>query len=97
MKQVHINDKVGQIIKDVPEMKKIMIELGFDQLLDPKMLATMGKIMTLKMGAQMKGINIKQIQEICLCILRQMNQLIVVIELQKIIQIMIHMELWVLI
>ncbi len=65
MKQVHLNDKVGQIIKNVPEMKTIMIELGFDQLLDPKMLATMGKVMTLKMGAQMKGISVSQIQKLC--------------------------------
>lgn len=65
MIEVHLNDKVGQIIKNVPEMKTIMIELGFDQLLDPKMLATMGKVMTLKMGAQMKGISVSQIQKLC--------------------------------
>lgn len=40
-----------------------MKDLGFKDITNPVMLNTVGKVMTIKKGAQMKGIDIDKIKE----------------------------------
>lgn len=51
------------MVKQYPEIKEIMKDLGFKDITNPVMLNTVGKVMTIKKGAQMKGIDIDKIKE----------------------------------
>lgn len=62
MIQIDKTRKVADLISTYPEIKPIMIELGFKDLANPVALQTVGKIMTLEKGAQIKGIPWEKIQ-----------------------------------
>lgn len=49
------------LITQYPELKAVFIRLGFDQLLNPISLQTVGRIMTLRKGSKMKGIDLHTI------------------------------------
>lgn len=51
------NMSIYEMIKQYPEIKDIMIELGFGSITKPGMLLSAGKIMTLEKGSRMKNIN----------------------------------------
>lgn len=63
MIEVSLEDTVYKIIKDHPEVKEIMIELGFDNIVKPKLLKTVGKLMTISKGCMMQGIELYKVQE----------------------------------
>ena len=46
----------------VKGFKEALIELGFDQLANPIQLNTVGRIMTLRKGSAMKGIDLSVIR-----------------------------------
>ncbi|MCK7487775.1 MAG: DUF1858 domain-containing protein [Bacillus subtilis] len=49
------------LITKYPELKAVFVRIGFDQLANPLQLATVGRIMTLRKGAKMKGIDLSAI------------------------------------
>lgn len=55
-KKIDINKTISEIIKDNPEIKDKLIEIGFKGISNPIMLKTMGKKMSLRRGATMLGV-----------------------------------------
>lgn len=62
VKTINVNKKLYDIIAEYPDVKEIMANLGFTNVLNPVMLNTMGKVMTLKNGALTKNITIETLQ-----------------------------------
>ena len=46
-----------------PDIRDILHELGFVDILKPGMLQTAGRFMTLPRGAKMKGIDLERVRE----------------------------------
>ena len=62
MKTVDFNDSLANIIKQYPELLDILYDFGFTQIKAPGMLQTAGKFMTLKMGCELRKINISDLE-----------------------------------
>ncbi len=60
-KTIDLKKTVLQLCEENPELKGIMAELGFEQVLSPAMLNTVGRIMTIPKGALMKEIDLGKI------------------------------------
>ena len=63
MKVININTKIYDLVNLYPEIKDIMKSLGFDNIINPIMLKTVGKVMTLKTGSEMKKIDLNIIKQ----------------------------------
>lgn len=63
IKTININTSIHDLVKSYPEIKDIMKNLGFDNIVNPVMLNTVGKIMTIKKGSEMKNISLDKIKE----------------------------------
>jgi hypothetical protein len=63
MHKININTPIYNLIKEYPEIKDIMISLGFKNITNPVMLNTAGKVMNLKSGSKLMKIDLKLIQE----------------------------------
>lgn len=61
MKQLDMNKTVAELVAEYPEVKVIMVELGFKDITSPVALKFMGKVMTIPKGAAIKGIPMKRI------------------------------------
>jgi len=57
MVSINRNDKLYDIIVLYPEVKDIMVRLGFKDIVKPGMLQSVGKIMTIEKGARAKNIS----------------------------------------
>lgn len=66
MKIININTKIHDLIKEHPDVKAIMQKLGFDNVVNPIMLNTVGKVMTLKTGSEMTKIDLETIKQVFL-------------------------------
>lgn len=62
-KVVDLSKSVHELCTQYPEMKELMVALGFADLAKPGMLQTAGRFMTIPKGAAMKGIALAQIKE----------------------------------
>jgi len=62
-KVIDLKKSIYQLSKQYPEIVNIMKELGFDRILEPGMLETVGRFMTIPKGAAMKGFDLNQIRE----------------------------------
>ncbi|MFV0352744.1 MAG: DUF1858 domain-containing protein [Oscillospiraceae bacterium] len=62
-KQIDLSKSVYELCNAYPDVVEILQKLGFTQITKPGMLDTMGRFMTIPKGAQMKGIDIAQIEE----------------------------------
>ena len=60
---IDLSKPVAETIKEHPEIKAILIELGFKPLANPAMLNTVGKVTTLKAGSKMARIPIETIKK----------------------------------
>ena len=60
---ININTSIHDLVKSYPEIKDIMKNLGFDNIVNPVMLNTVGRIMTIKKGSEMKNIGLDKIKE----------------------------------
>ena len=60
-KILDLNKSVASLVKEYPEVADIMAELGFTEIKNPAMLASVGRIMNLKKGSQMKKIPMEEI------------------------------------
>jgi hypothetical protein len=63
MNQISINTSVYTLSQKYPEIVGIMKECGFENITQPGMLYTAGRLMTIEKGAKMKGISLELIQE----------------------------------
>ena len=52
---------VSELVAEYPEIKAIMADLGFRDIVKPMALSTVGRIMTLQRGAALKGIDMAAI------------------------------------
>ena len=64
MKRISLNTPIAKIIEQYPDVIEIMRECGFIQIVNPMMLKTVGKIMSIKQGASIRNIELKTIIEI---------------------------------
>ena len=60
-KQIDLKKSVFELVKTYPELKEVLVELGFKDIVLPGMLETAGRIMTIEKGAKMKQFYIKDI------------------------------------
>ena len=60
-KILDLDKSVASLVKEYPEVADIMVELGFTEIKNPAMLASVGRIMNLKKGSQMKKIPMEKI------------------------------------
>ncbi|MEX1377086.1 MAG: DUF1858 domain-containing protein [Eubacteriales bacterium] len=63
MDKIRYESKVYDIINKYPDVKDIMVQLGFSDITKPGMLNTAGRVMTLEKGAKMKGIDLRAMTE----------------------------------
>ncbi|WP_432646839.1 DUF438 domain-containing protein [Mitsuokella sp.] len=63
MKKIDLNKSVAELVTEYPELKEILAELGFTDIMKPAALKLMGRIMTLPRGAVVKGIPMEKIRE----------------------------------
>jgi hypothetical protein len=54
------------MVSKYPKTKDIMIEAGFENITKPGMLQSVGRVMTIRKGAVMKGIDIGDIKSLFL-------------------------------
>lgn len=57
MNKVKEDISIQQLIKHHPEALDIMKSLGFEDIMKPGMIQTVGRVMTLKKGCRMKKID----------------------------------------
>ena len=62
MKTVDFKDSLANILKQYPELLDILYDFGFTQIKAPGMLQTAGKFMTLKMGCELRKIDISELE-----------------------------------
>ena len=61
MKVLDMNKTVAELVKEFPEVKEIMVKLGFKDITSPAALMFMGKVMTIPKGSAIKGIPMDKI------------------------------------
>ena len=64
MKTVDFNDSLANILKQYPELLDILYDFGFTQIKAPGMLQTAGKFMTLKMGCELRKLDISTLEDL---------------------------------
>jgi len=60
-KILDLDKSVASLVKEYPEVVDIMADLGFTEIKNPAMLVSVGRIMNLKKGSQMKKIPMEEI------------------------------------
>jgi len=60
-KILDLDKSVASLVKEYPEVSDIMADLGFTEIKNPAMLGSVGRIMNLKKGSQMKKIPMEEI------------------------------------
>ena len=58
MQSINLDDSILNIISHYPEVKDILFDIGFKDIIKPGMLQTVGRIMTLRKGSIMKSIDL---------------------------------------
>lgn len=62
MKIVDFNTPIATLIENSDEIKDILYELGFTDIVKPIMLKTVGKVMTINKGSKFKNIDLEIIK-----------------------------------
>lgn len=60
-RKLDLSKTVYELIQEYPELKDIMIEIGFKDLANPKVLKTVGRVMTIPKGCAVKGIDVPMV------------------------------------
>ena len=55
-KKIDVSKTVFELTNEYPEIKDIMVKLGFTEIVKEELRNSMGKIMTIPKGAMVKGI-----------------------------------------
>lgn len=58
---------VAEVLKEHPELKPLLIDLGFKPLANPMMLNTVAKVTSISAGSKLSGISIAAVKETLLC------------------------------
>lgn len=61
MKIISLDDSIYKLVSDYPEIKDILFELGFTDIIKPGMIQTVGKFMNLRKGAVAKKIDLAEV------------------------------------
>ena len=59
---VDLSRTVYELSREHPDIVDIMKEIGFESIVNPGMLNTAGRIMTIPKGAAMKGISMERVK-----------------------------------
>ena len=60
---IDLSKPVAEVLKEHPEIKELLIDLGFKPLANPAMLNTVGKVTSLKTGSKMAGVPLDDIKK----------------------------------
>lgn len=63
-KILDLKKNVHDLVEEFPEVSDIMVELGFKDISNPVALNTMGRVMTIPKGSQIKGIELSEIVDV---------------------------------
>ena len=63
MNTIDLSKPVAQTLKEHPEVKDILVDLGFKPLAKPAMLNTVGKVTSLKAGSKLAKIPLDTVQK----------------------------------
>lgn len=63
IKVIDTSQSIFDLVQIYPELKDVLFDLGFKDIIKPMMLHTVGKIMTLKKGSMMRNIDYQEIVE----------------------------------
>lgn len=61
MKKINLNETVYQLIQQYPELKNILVHIGFTPLQNDHLLNSVGRMMPLKKGAEQIGLDIPEL------------------------------------
>lgn len=59
--EIDFSKSLYELVSQYPEMKEIMLGIGFNEMTKPGMLQTAGRYMTIPKGAKMKKIPLETI------------------------------------
>ena len=62
-KQIDFKKTIYELCKEYPWVVDIMKQLGFESIVNPVMIASVGRIMTIPKGAVIKGIELQKIKD----------------------------------
>jgi len=62
MEKISVNEPIKNLIDKHPQIKEIMLSLGFKHIVDPLMLNTVGRIMTIKLGSKKQKLDLEVIK-----------------------------------
>jgi hypothetical protein len=62
MKIIELSQSILSLVTMHPEIKDILFELGFKDIVKPGMLQTVGRIMTLEKGSRMQSIDLEVVK-----------------------------------
>ncbi|EOS25186.1 DUF1858 domain-containing protein [Lachnospiraceae bacterium 38-14] len=62
-KVVDFTKTVSELVSENPEIKEVLAEAGFKEIIKPMSLAVMGKVMTIPNGAAIKNIPMDKVFE----------------------------------
>ena len=60
-KTLDLKKSVAELVEEYPEVREIMAEVGFKEIMNPVALNVMGRIMTIPRGAAVKGIDLAKV------------------------------------
>lgn len=63
MRTVDFNDSLANIVQQYPELLDILYDFGFTHIKAPGMLQTAGKFMSLKMGCELRKIDVSALED----------------------------------
>lgn len=61
--EIDFSKSLYELVSQYPEMKEIMLGIGFNEITKPGMLQTAGRYMTIPKGAKMKKIPLATINQ----------------------------------
>lgn len=62
MRIIDINKPIKKIVDEYPEVREIMVSLGFKHIANAAMLNTIGRFVTIKEGAKMQKIDMDLVE-----------------------------------
>ena len=60
---IDLSIPVAEVIEKQPEVLDVLVELGFTPLANPVMRNTVGRVVSIKKGASMNGIDLSKIKQ----------------------------------
>ena len=60
---IDLSIPVAEVIEKQPEVLEVLVELGFTPLANPVMRNTVGRVVSIKKGASMNGIDLSKIKQ----------------------------------